>query len=311
MAEHLPVLLAQVIDGLALRHDGVYVDATFGRGGHSGAILQQLGENGRLLAIDRDEAAVDAALEKFGADPRFSIERAEFADIGEVVAAHGLAEKVDGVLFDFGVSSPQLDEAERGFSFLRDGPLDMRMDKRQKMTAADYIRTVSMGDLRRDIARLGEERLASRVAGAICTARDRAPIETTVALADIVEKAIPARVRAQSSRHPATKTFQAIRMVINAEVEQINAALASVIDVLAIGGRMCFLTFHSLEDRPVKKFLRAAAATDPVYRGLPNIPTHALGRIKLIGKSSVATDAELEQNPRARSARLRVAERVR
>ncbi len=310
---HLPVLLEQVLDGLAVREDGCYVDATFGRGGHSDAILQRLSSRGRLLAIDRDETAVTEARAKFAGDERFEIEHAAFADLGAIASRNDVMGRVDGVLFDFGVSSPQLDEAGRGFSFLRDGPLDMRMDRRQAETAADYIAGVDEKTLRRDIARLGEERLASRIARAIIAARDRTPIETTGQLATIVENAVPARVRATSKRHPATQTFQAIRMRINHELEQITEALDSVIEVLRVGGRACFITFHSLEDRPVKRFLRAAAAEDPVYRGLPlpDMPEAARPRMRLIGRGLTASEEEIAGNPRARSARLRIAERLR
>lgn len=300
-------MLAQVLEGLALKADGRYVDATFGRGGHSAAILQRLGPEGRLLAIDRDSTAVEAARQRFADDARFEIVHARFSSLAEIVGPS----EVDGLLFDFGVSSPQLDEASRGFSFLRDGPLDMRMDASQKMTAADYIASVSESALRRDLATLGEERLAGRLARAIVTQRERRPITTTLELATLIEDATPARVRATMQRHPATKTFQAIRMRVNAELEEIDKALGAVIDVLRIGGRVCFITFHSLEDRPVKRFLREACAEDPVYRGLPDMPESARPRMRLCGKPGVASAEELAENPRARSARLRVAERLR
>ena len=308
---HQPVLLEQVLDGLALRADGQYIDATFGRGGHSEAILQRLSGRGRLLAIDRDETAVTEARAKFAGDERFTIEHAAFGALGEIAERRGFLGRTDGLLFDFGVSSPQLDEAERGFSFLRDGPLDMRMDRDQRETAADYIAGIDEASLRRDLYTLGEERLAPRIAAAIIKARQRAPITTTGELARIVENAVPARVRATSKRHPATQTFQAIRMRINHELEEISAALASFIDVLAVGGRACFITFHSLEDRPVKRFLRDAAAEDPVYRGLPDMPEAARPRLRLVGRARTADSAELARNPRARSARLRIAERLR
>lgn len=308
---HVPVMLAQVLDGLALKADGFYVDATFGRGGHSGAILERLGPEGRLLAIDRDATAVEEARERFAADDRFAIAHASFSALGNHVDDAFGTRGADGLLFDFGVSSPQLDVASRGFSFLRDGPLDMRMDTRQATTAADYLRDVSESSLRRDIATLGEERLASRYAKAIIAARQKAPLETTGQLAGVIEDATPARVRAQTNRHPATKTFQAIRMRVNAELDEIDAALDDVIDALCIGGRVCFITFHSLEDRPVKRFLRAASAEDPVYRGLPDMPEEARPRLRPVGKPLTAGDDELAQNPRARSARLRIAERLR
>ncbi|MEL6869338.1 MAG: 16S rRNA (cytosine(1402)-N(4))-methyltransferase RsmH [Pseudomonadota bacterium] len=307
---HQPVMLREVLDGLAIRPDGCYVDATFGRGGHSAAILERLGDSGRLLALDRDASAVAVAGKKFADEPRFAITHAPFATLASVVRDAGLLGQVDGLLFDFGVSSPQLDDADRGFSFLRDGPLDMRMDAEQTLTAAAYLADIDESALRQDIARLGEERLAARIARAIVHARDKAPITRTLQLAGIVEAATPARVRARSARHPATKTFQAIRMRINDELGQISDALDAVVNVLAIGGRVCFLTFHSLEDRPVKRFLRDQSAEDPVYRGLPDVPPHARPAMRIVGKACVADDRELDDNPRARSARLRVGERL-
>lgn len=308
---HVPVLLDEVLEGLSIRGDGCYVDATFGRGGHSSAIMQRLGDAGRLLAIDRDAAAVAAARRQWGDDARFTIVHAPFSAIDTVAAQHGVLGRVDGVLFDFGVSSPQLDDAERGFSFSHDGPLDMRMDQRQRATAADYLAGVSESELRRDLATLGEERLAGRFARAIIAARAKAPITRTRALAEIIEAATPARVLAGLRRHPATKVFQALRMRVNAEISEIEQALDKVLDVLAIGGRVCFITFHSLEDRPVKRFLRKLSAEDPVYRGLPDMPEWARPRLATIGRAQTASDAEIARNPRARSARLRVAERLR
>lgn len=309
--QHQPVMLGEVLDGLSIRPDGCYVDATFGRGGHSMAILERLGEHGRLLALDRDATAVAAAVARFADEPRFTIRHAPFSTLRSVVDDALAGGRVDGLLFDFGVSSPQLDEADRGFSFLRDGPLDMRMDNSQVLTAAAYVADITEAELRRDIQRLGEERLAARIASAIVRARAKAPITRTLQLAGIVEAATPARVRARSTRHPATRTFQAIRMRINDELGQITDALDAVVDVLAVGGRVCFLTFHSLEDRPVKRFLRAQSAEDPVYRGLPDVPEHAQPVMRIVGKARVAGDDELARNPRARSARLRVGERAR
>lgn len=308
---HVPVMLEQVLDGLAVKAEGRYVDATFGRGGHSGAILDRLGDAGKLLAIDRDATAVAEARSRFSGDERFRVVHAPFSALRETVNDAFGDSGADGVLFDFGVSSPQLDEASRGFSFLRDGPLDMRMDARQPQSAADYLADVSESALRRDLSTLGEERLAARIARAIISARDRAPITTTMQLANIVEDATPARVRAKTARHPATKTFQALRMRINDELGEIERVLPDVNDVLSIHGRVCFLTFHSLEDRPVKRFLKTACAEDAVYRGLPDMPESAKPLMRLVGKPAKADAFELEQNPRARSARLRIAERLR
>ncbi|MEO1582763.1 MAG: 16S rRNA (cytosine(1402)-N(4))-methyltransferase RsmH [Pseudomonadota bacterium] len=311
MVAHEPVMRDQVLNHLAVRADGCYVDATYGRGGHSGAILRALGEDGRLLAFDRDAAAVAAARDRHCDDRRFTIVHRAFGALADVLRAEGLLGRVDGMLFDFGVSSPQLDEGERGFSFLRDGPLDMRMDQSCGESAAEYIARVSESELRRDISRLGEERLAARIARAIVAARDREPLLRTLQLAAVIESAVPAKVRERRRIHPATKTFQAIRMRINDELGELERALATVVDALAIGGRVAFLTFHSLEDRPVKRFLRDASAEDPVYRGLPDMPEAAKPHLRIVGKSVVANDAELDRNPRARSARLRVGERLR
>ncbi|MEM9171759.1 MAG: 16S rRNA (cytosine(1402)-N(4))-methyltransferase RsmH [Pseudomonadota bacterium] len=311
MSAHLPVMRDEVLTALAVRPDGCYLDATFGRGGHSAAILEQLGDGGRLLALDRDDEAVAAAREQFATDPRFTIRHVAFAALGQVVDDAGLAGQINGLFFDFGVSSPHLDDAERGFSFMRDGVLDMRMDRSQSLTAASYLATVTEIQLRRDLRTLGEERLAARIAKAIIDARARQPIERTLQLADIVEQAVPARVRAKASKHPATRTFQAIRIRVNDELDQLQTALQAVPAVLAVGGRVCFLTFHSLEDRPVKRFLQRESAEDPVYRGLPDMPEHARARMRIIGKQRSASAAELAVNPRSRSARLRVGERLR
>ncbi|MEL7311665.1 MAG: 16S rRNA (cytosine(1402)-N(4))-methyltransferase RsmH [Pseudomonadota bacterium] len=311
MSAHEPVMLDQMLESLDVRADGCYVDATYGRGGHSGALLARLGTQGRLIAFDRDADAVAAAAQHHSGDARFTIVHRAFSALAEVLAELNVLGQVDGLMFDLGVSSPQLDESERGFSFLRDGPLDMRMNQSQGETAAAYLARVTESELRRVIAKYGEERLAAKIARAIVTARAEAPLERTLQLASIVENAVPARVRERSRIHPATRTFQAIRMQINEELQQLDAALAAVLDVLRIGGRVAFLTFHSLEDRPVKRFLRDASAEDPVYRGLPDMPESAKPRLRTVGKPRVANDAELDRNPRARSARLRVGERLR
>ncbi|MEO0365707.1 MAG: 16S rRNA (cytosine(1402)-N(4))-methyltransferase RsmH [Pseudomonadota bacterium] len=311
MAAHEPVMLDQVIDSLAVRADGCYVDATFGRGGHSGALLSRLGDQGRLIAFDRDADAVESATRRYQQDSRFTIVHRAFSAMVEVLSELGLLGQVDGLMFDLGVSSPQLDESDRGFSFLRDGPLDMRMNRAHGETAAEYLARVSESELRTVISRYGEERLANKIARAIVAARAEAPLERTVQLASVIESAVPARVRERSRIHPATRTFQAIRIEINEELRELDAALATVLEVLKVGGRVAFLTFHSLEDRPVKRFLRDVAAEDPVYRGLPDMPESAKPRLRIVGKPLVANDEELERNPRARSARLRVGERLR
>ncbi len=252
---HVPVLLGPVLEGLAIRDDGLYVDGTFGRGGHSRAILDRLGETGRLIAIDRDPAAIASAPEGLKRDPRFELVRGEIAQLGSIVAERNGEGQVDGILFDLGVSSPQLDEAERGFSFLRDGPLDMRMDPDTGESASEWLARVDERELVRTLKTYGEEQKARRIARAILTARARAPITRTAELAAIVEAEVPRR---DQKIHPATRTFQAIRIAVNDELGQLERALTASVDVLRRGGRLCIISFHSLEDRLVKRFMRDA-----------------------------------------------------
>ena len=304
---HVPVLLGPVLDGLDIRKDGVYVDATFGRGGHSRAILERLDAAGRLIAIDRDPQAIASAPDMLTNDPRFVLVRSDFAELATCMEERGLTRRVDGLLFDLGVSSPQLDEAERGFSFTRDGPLDMRMDPDAGVSAAAWLQSVEENDLRQVLRRFGEERDAARIASAIVTGRQNAPIETTGQLAQIVASVVPAHSR---KKHPATKTFQAIRIFINNELEQIEAVLLQSLDVLKKGGRLCVISFHSLEDRIVKRFMRDASREAEQYRGMPDVPAEYRPKLRLIGKAIAATSDEIAANVRARSARLRIAERL-
>lgn len=305
-AGHVPVLLGPVLDGLAIRQDGNYVDGTFGRGGHSGAILGRLGPTGRLLSIDRDPAAVASAPDAWLDDPRFELIRGEIAQLETIIEQRELKGRIDGILFDLGVSSPQLDAAERGFSFLRDGPLDMRMDPGSGQSAAEFIATVDEKTLKRVLATYGEERLAGPVARAIVTARERAPITRTSELAEVVTTALPRR---RDKLHPATKTFQAIRIFVNRELEQLEAALRQSLHVLRRGGRLCVISFHSLEDRIVKRFVREQSREPEQYRGLPSVPAEWQPKLAPVGKPVTADVDEIARNPRARSARLRVAER--
>ena len=305
-AGHVPVLLGPVLEGLAIRQDGNYVDGTFGRGGHSGAILGRLGPTGRLLAIDRDPAAVASAPDAWLDDPRFELIRGEIAQLETVIEQRELEGRIDGILFDLGVSSPQLAAAERGFSFLRDGPLDMRMDPGSGQSAAEFIATVDEKTLKRVLATYGEERLAGPVARAIVTARERAPITRTSELAEVVTTALP---RGRDKIHPATKTFQAIRIFVNRELEQLEAALRQSLHVLRRGGRLCVISFHSLEDRIVKRFVREQSREPEQYRGLPSVPAEWQPKLAPVGKPVTADVEEIARNPRARSARLRVAER--
>ena len=301
--EHAPVLLDAALEALAVRADGFYVDATYGRGGHAGEILGRLGEEGRLLVIDRDPEACAAAAKRFAGDARVQIRQTRFSGLAGLVAPGSAA----GILFDLGVSSPQLDEPRRGFSFLRDGPLDMRMDPRAGESAAEFLARAGEREIMAVIARYGEERHARRIARAIVAARAAAPVTTTGRLAEIVAAAVPGR---EPGRHPATRTFQAIRIHVNDELGEISRALPQAVDALAPRGRLVVISFHSLEDRIVKRFLRSASREDPAWAGLPELPPGARPRLALAGKAVFASEAEVAQNPRARSAVLRAAERV-
>lgn len=304
---HVPVLLEAVITGLNLHDDGLYVDGTFGRGGHSLAILKRLGPTGRLLAIDRDPQAIATAADALKSDPRFELAQGEFSELKEHAIKRNVLGKVDGLLLDLGVSSPQLDEAERGFSFQSDGPLDMRMDPTTGSSAADWLASVKERELRKVLFEFGEERFAARIARAIVAARSLQPIRRTAELAKIVSEAVPSHGQ---RRHPATKTFQAIRIRINDELQQLESALRASIDLLRPGGRLCVISFHSLEDRRVKRFMRDASREPAPWRGLPEIPQEHRPPFKVIGKMISATDEEIGMNVRARSARFRVAERL-
>lgn len=306
---HVPVLLGPVLEGLRILKQGVYVDGTFGRGGHSRAILERLGAEGRLIAIDRDPQAIAAAEPDLLDDTRFELIRGELGQLETIMEERGLVGGVDGLLLDVGVSSPQLDDANRGFSFRRDGPLDMRMDPDSGVSAAEWLDDVSERELKTTLRRYGEEPHAARIARAIVAARGRGPIETTGELAAIVREAVPAASRT-SRIDPATRTFQAIRIVINDELQQLQAALEAALGLLCAGGRLCVITFHSLEDRIVKRFMREHSRDAAPYRGLPNVPAPFRAALRLIGKPVTASPEEVASNPRARSARLRIAERT-
>jgi len=305
--EHVPVLLGPVLDGLNIRNDGVYVDGTFGRGGHSGAILGKLGDAGRLIAIDRDPQAIGAASEALRADSRFELVQGEFKELRKHAFERELLGKVDGLLLDLGVSSPQLDEAARGFSFQSDGPLDMRMDPSSGISAAQWLEQVAEKELKKVLSQLGEERFAGRIARAIVAARAENPLRTTTELADIVKSVVPTRGQ---RKNPATKTFQAIRIFVNDELRQLEQALVASLELLRPGGRLCVISFHSLEDRRVKRFMRDESLVSAQFRGLPTIPEEFLPRLKRIGKVVKASEEEISANKRARSARLRIAERL-
>ncbi len=307
MFQHVPVLLEEVLGALNVRAGGTYVDATFGRGGHTAAILERVGKEGRVIAIDRDPSAIAAGHERFAAENRLTLVSSPFSRLNEIAAELGLLGGIDGVLLDLGVSSPQLDDAARGFSFAQDGPLDMRMDFNSGMNAAQFIARAPERELARVIREYGEERFAKRIARAIVAARVQQPITTTGRLAEIVSAAVPTR---EPGKHPATRTFQAVRIHINDEFAQIERALNGALEVLAPGGRLCVVSFHSLEDGIVKRFMQKQSQDDPIYAGLPNIPAHARAKLVRVGKAIHPGEAEIARNPRARSAILRVAERV-
>ncbi|HSG75386.1 MAG TPA: 16S rRNA (cytosine(1402)-N(4))-methyltransferase RsmH [Burkholderiales bacterium] len=301
---HRPVLAAEALDALAIRADGVYVDGTFGRGGHSRLILERLGPRGRLIALDRDPQAVSAA--RAIADARFSITHASFGALAQALEAQGAA-LVQGMLFDLGVSSPQLDDPQRGFSFRADGPLDMRMDPSQGASAADWLAAASESELREAIGGYGEERFAKQIAAAIVAARRHAPLRTTRELADLVGAAVRTR---EPGQDPATRTFQALRILVNRELEEVSLMLPQALARLAPEGRLAVIAFHSLEDRIVKRFLQACARP-ALPRDLPlrasELPQALL---RIVGKPVRPGRAETAANPRARSAVLRVAERT-
>ncbi len=307
MAEHTPVLRDEVLAGLAVRADGRYCDATFGRGGHTAAILGALGPAGRVVAIDRDPEAIQAGQARFAAEPRLTLMRGSFGQLEERVRAAGFEGELEGVLLDLGVSSPQLDEARRGFSFMQDGPLDMRMDNEAGQSAAQWLARAGEREIATVLRELGEERFAGRIARAIVAARAAEPILRTGQLAAIVSAAVPTR---EPGKHPATRTFQAIRIHVNGELAALESALPQAVRLLAPGGRLCVISFHSLEDRIAKRFMRREEQGDPVYAGLPQVPAHARPRLKRVGGAVMAGPAEIEANPRARSAVLRVAERL-
>ena len=307
MAVHTPVLPDEVLAGLAVRADGRYCDATFGRGGHTAGILAALGPRGRVIAIDRDPDAIRAGQVRFADEPRLTLVKGSFGRLEELVRAAGVEGELDGVLMDLGVSSPQLDVAGRGFSFMQDGPLDMRMDYESGQSAADWLARATERDIAAVLRTLGEERYARRIARAIVAARAERPIATTGELAAIVAAAVPTR---EPGKHPATRTFQAIRIHVNGELEALEAALPRAVRMLAPGGRLCVISFHSLEDRAVKRYVQREAQGDPVYAGLPDVPPHARPRLRRVGAAVRAGEAEVAANPRARSAVLRIAERL-
>ena len=304
--DHQPVLLNEALVSLNIRPSGIYIDATFGRGGHSSAILQQLNEDGRLIAFDQDPEAVAFAQQQFADEPRLTIEHCNFSQVAVVVEQMGLSGKIDGVLMDLGVSSPQLDDADRGFSFLRSGPLDMRMDTAHGETARQWLARVKPADLINVLKRYGEEKFAKRIATAIVEVREQREITETGDLAGIISDAIPVK---EKHKHPATRSFQAIRIFINQELQAVEQGLQAAVSVLAVGGRLSVISFHSLEDRIVKRFMRDISSRPKLPPGLPVMEADIEVPFRLVSKPVVAGAEELKHNPRARSARLRVLER--
>jgi 16S rRNA (cytosine1402-N4)-methyltransferase len=304
---HQPVLLEEAVARLAVRADGVYVDATYGRGGHSREILARLGAHGRLLAMDRDPEAVAAAQAEWSGDRRVTVQRGAFSMLERIVQQRGLTGQANGLLLDLGVSSTQLDDAHRGFSFLRDGPLDMRMDPDSGESAADWLARATQTEIADVIHSYGEERFARRIARAIVAARALTPITSTQQLAGIVSDAIPTRER---HKHPATRTFQALRIFINHELEELAACLDQCLRVLAPGARLVVISFHSLEDRLVKRFIREHARAAPPDPKAPWLLPVARPSLRTVGKAVRPQAEEIARNPRARSAVLRAAERL-
>ena len=301
------MLAAEALAGLALEAGGYYVDATFGRGGHTALILQALGAEGRVLAVDRDPQAIAAGRHRFADEVRLTLVHASFADLATLVPAHAPGRPCRGVLFDLGVSSPQLEDPARGFSFRADGPLDMRMDPTRGEPVSAWLARAGLDEIRQVIATFGEERFARRVAQAIVARRRTHPLESTAELTALVAGAVRTR---EPGKHPATRTFQALRMFVNDELGQLERGLAAALEVLSPGGRLVVISFHSLEDRAVKRFMQRESQVDPALGHLPVIPAEARPRLKLIGRKQRPGAAELARNPRARSALLRVAERL-
>lgn len=304
---HIPVLLQQAIRGLHIKPDGFYVDCTYGRGGYSAAILQQLGDVGELLAFDLDPEAVVAGAQRFKSDPRFTIIHSSYARLQQELEDRDRLGHVDGLVLDLGVSSPQLDDPARGFSFQSDGPLDMRMNNRSGITAERWLKSVNKKDLADVLHNYGEERYANRIASAIVSARKQISIDTTRKLAALVQKVVPTK---EQDKHPATRTFQAIRIFINRELQDLKAVLDQVVDALAPGGRLAVISFHSLEDRMVKRFIRNEVKGDPFPRELPVMQEQLRPRMKIIEKSLRPDTREIAVNPRSRSAVLRIAEKL-
>jgi len=306
-ALHKPVLFEEAIEAMNIQRNSCCVDGTFGRGGHSAAILARLGEEGCLIALDKDEQAIAYGQKHFTREPRLHLHHSSFSRLREVVEEHGVAGRVNGILLDLGVSSPQLDDAGRGFSFQQDGPLDMRMDQSSGMSAARWLATEEESEIARVLWEYGEERFSRRIARAIVEQRGAEPLHTTAQLAQLIFRASPVKER---HKHPATRSFQAIRIHINSELGDLREGLAQAVEMLAPGGRLVVISFHSLEDRIVKRFIRDMSRGDQLPKGVPVMEKQLEpGILKPVGKPVRASKQELQQNPRARSAIMRIAEK--
>lgn len=303
--DHRPVLMSEVLDGLLTDLSGIYIDGTFGRGGHSRKLLEQLNQQGALLAIDQDPDAEKEA--RSIKNKNFSFVRGTFADIKTIAEKNNIAGKVSGILLDIGVSSPQLDDATRGFSFLKDGPLDMRMNPDKGQSVADFLVTVKPEKLAEILKTYGEERFAKKIANAIVNAQKETPITTTLQLAEIAKKANPAW---EKDKHPATRTFQALRIFINQELDALSTALPQCLSILKTGGRLAVISFHSLEDRIVKQFIQEEIHGDAILRQLPIQDRSLKKNLRAVGRPIRPSEVEVKENPRSRSAILRIVEKI-
>lgn len=305
---HRPVLLQESLSGLNIKPDGIYIDATFGRGGHSAEILKQLSSKGQLIALDRDDTAIESA-QRFIDDPRFSIHHVAFSNIEDVVNELELMCNIDGVLMDIGVSSPQLDDASRGFSFQKDGPLDMRMDRSSGISAADWLNKADLEEITMVLKTFGEEKFGKRIAHAVLEQRVIKPLETTAEFAQLIDKAVPVK---DKFKHPATRSFQGVRIFINGELDQLNQGLEGAVNVLKSGGRLAVISFHSLEDRVAKRFIRKLSKGKEIPRGLPITQQEidADKMVKAMGRAIKPSAEEIGLNVRCRSSVLRVAEKL-
>jgi 16S rRNA (cytosine1402-N4)-methyltransferase len=304
---HDTVLLHEAVAALNIKANGVYVDGTYGRGGHSSLILNSLGAEGHLVVVDKDPTAIAHARQSYADDPRVSVWHGSFRDFPAALDAVGMGGQMDGLLLDLGVSSPQLDDAGRGFSFMREGPLDMRMDTSRGMSAAEWLAVVDEAGLADVLWRYGEERFSRQIAREIVKVRTQTSLQTTLQLAELIGRVVRKR---EPGKHPATRSFQAIRIKVNQELDDVEECLHQAVARLAPGGRLVVISFHSLEDRIVKHYLREVSSPPPVPRGLPVMPQHIQPPMKLVGKAIRPDDAEVQGNVRARSAVMRIGERV-